>query len=73
MSPASAIGTEDARVGRWLTELDPVEDPVQRVDVGWRMGDWDQMDIDEKTIGLHWLKLDHWSVLPLSLPRVRRD
>lgn len=74
MSFESAIGIEDARVGSWLTELDPDRDPVQRVDVGWKMGDWDQMTIDEETLGLHWLKLDEWCVLSRSsCPKVEAD
>lgn len=66
MSFEAAIGIEDARVGAWLTELDAQEDPVEWVDVGWKMGDWDQMEIDQDTVGLHWLKLDEWCVHRLA-------
>lgn len=62
MSSEAQVGIEDARVGAWLTELNQDVDPVTRVEVGWKMGDWNQMEIDENTIGLHWLKHVEWSV-----------
>lgn len=35
---------------------------VERVDVGWGMGDWDQITVTSETVAAHWLKLDHWFV-----------
>ncbi|KAG0144960.1 hypothetical protein CROQUDRAFT_659264 [Cronartium quercuum f. sp. fusiforme G11] len=60
MSAEAQVGIEDARVGAWLTELNADVDPVTRIDVGWKMGDWNQMEIDETSIGLHWLKAVEW-------------
>lgn len=60
MAYEAQVGIEDARVGAWLSELEPSQDPLIWIDVGWRMGDWNQLEIDEKTIGLHWLKSIEW-------------
>jgi hypothetical protein len=43
---------EDARTGQWLRALDPKVDPIQRYDLGWMMGDWNQLDIGVETVGL---------------------
>ena len=40
--------------------------PVERVDTGWGMGDWDQITVTTETIAAHWLKLDHWCVPALT-------
>ena len=61
-----ATGVEDARMGRMVQLLDPTTEWVQWVDHGWKMGDWDQLAIDEDTFAFHWLKLDHW------VPMVKR-
>jgi hypothetical protein len=61
-----AIGIEDARMGRIIQMLDPKSEPVQWVDHGWKMGDWNQLQIDENTVAFHWLKMDHW------MPMVKR-
>ncbi|ODO01524.1 hypothetical protein I350_06344 [Cryptococcus amylolentus CBS 6273] len=70
-SPVSWIGSadmtfthiakiEDARTGQWLRHLDPVTDPIKRIDMGWTMGDWNQLDVSIETVALHWCKLDDW-------------
>ncbi|WVQ80546.1 hypothetical protein IAT38_002651 [Cryptococcus sp. DSM 104549] len=51
---------EDARTGQWLRHLNPVTDPIQRIDMGWTMGDWNQLDVSIETVALHWCKLDDW-------------
>lgn len=66
ITAAYAIGTEDAKIGKMVSSLDPAKEPVKWIDYGWRMGDWDQLKIDENTVGFHWLKLDHW------VPMVKR-
>ena len=43
---------EDARTGQWLRALDPVTDPIHRIDMGWTMGDWNQLDISIETVAL---------------------
>ncbi|GFZ45356.1 hypothetical protein JCM24511_03082 [Saitozyma sp. JCM 24511] len=60
MPPAHVIKIEDARTGQWLHHLDPVTDPVERIDMGWTMGDWNQLDVSVETVGLHWCKLPEW-------------
>ncbi|KNZ53302.1 hypothetical protein VP01_3286g2 [Puccinia sorghi] len=60
MSLSSQVGIEDARVGAWLTDLDPVQDPVVRINEGWKMADWNQVEIDQDVIALHWLKQTEW-------------
>lgn len=60
MTKETQSGIEDARVGAWLSDLDPDQDPLKRIDVGWKMGDWNQVEIDEEIIGLHWLKSTEW-------------
>lgn len=52
MPPAHVIKIEDARTGQWLHHLDPVTDPVERIDMGWTMGDWNQLDVSVETVGL---------------------
>ncbi|KAJ9127215.1 hypothetical protein QFC24_001453 [Naganishia onofrii] len=51
---------EDARTGQWLRSLDPTVDPIIRYDLGWNMGDWNQLEVGIETVGLHWLKWDEW-------------
>ncbi|KAA1118154.1 hypothetical protein PGT21_032477 [Puccinia graminis f. sp. tritici] len=60
MSLKSQVGIEDARVGAWLTDLDPVADPLVRINEGWKMADWNQVEIDKEVIALHWLKNTEW-------------
>jgi hypothetical protein len=43
---------EDARTGQWLRHLDPVTDAVQRIDMGWTMGDWNQIEVTIETMAL---------------------
>ncbi|WWC88817.1 uncharacterized protein L201_003730 [Kwoniella dendrophila CBS 6074] len=62
MPLAHIIKIEDARTGQWLRHLDPITDPVKRIDMGWTMGDWNQLDVGVETVALHWLKLDEWVV-----------
>lgn len=52
MPIAHIIKIEDARTGQWLRHLDPVTDPVRRIDMGWTMGDWNQLDVTTETVGL---------------------
>lgn len=63
---------EDARTGQWLRALDPKVDPITRYDLGWMMGDWNQLDVGVETVGLrksllydalgraHWLSIADW-------------
>jgi len=60
MPPAHITKIEDARTGQWLRHLDPVTDPIHRIDMGWTMGDWNQLDVTVETVALHWCKLDEW-------------
>ncbi|OAV97793.1 hypothetical protein PTTG_25967 [Puccinia triticina 1-1 BBBD Race 1] len=60
MSLKSQVGIEDARVGAWLTDLDPAQDPLVRINEGWKMADWNQVEIDKDVIALHWLKKTEW-------------
>ncbi|WWC70617.1 uncharacterized protein I206_104568 [Kwoniella pini CBS 10737] len=62
MPLAHIIKIEDARTGQWLRHLNPVTDPVKRIDMGWTMGDWNQLDVGLETVALHWLKLDEWVI-----------
>jgi hypothetical protein len=48
---------EDARTGQWLRHLDPVTDPVVRIDMGWTMGDWNQLDVGVETTTLRGCRL----------------
>ena len=52
MPPAHTIKIEDARTGQWLRHLDPVTDPIYRIDMGWTMGDWNQLDVSVETVAL---------------------
>jgi hypothetical protein len=52
MPTAHIIKIEDARTGQWLRHLDPVTDPIRRIDMGWTMGDWNQLDVTTETVGL---------------------
>ncbi|KAI9610417.1 hypothetical protein H4Q26_006557 [Puccinia striiformis f. sp. tritici PST-130] len=63
MSLESQVGIEDARVGAWLTDLNPLEDPLIRIDEGWKMADWNQVEIDKDVIGLHWFPMIRLKVL----------
>lgn len=52
MPLAHIIKIEDARTGQWLRHLDPVTDPIHRIDMGWTMGDWNQLDVTVETVAL---------------------
>lgn len=52
MPPAHIIKIEDARTGQWLRHLDPVTDPIRRIDMGWTMGDYNQLDVTVETVAL---------------------
>jgi hypothetical protein len=52
MPTAHIIKIEDARTGQWLRHLDPTTDPIRRIDMGWTMGDWNQLDVTTETVGL---------------------
>ena len=52
MPLAHIIKIEDARTGQWLRHLDPVTDPIRRIDMGWAMGDWNQLDVSVETVAL---------------------
>jgi hypothetical protein len=52
MPSAHIIKIEDARTGQWLRHLDPVTDPVKRIDMGWTMGDYNQLDYTVETVAL---------------------
>lgn len=43
---------EDARTGQWLRMLDKTTDPVMRFDMGWNMGDWNQLSVSVDTVAL---------------------
>jgi hypothetical protein len=53
---------EDARTGQWLRALDPKVDPITRYDLGWMMGDWNQLDIGVETVGLR-----KWTVQTIEI------
>lgn len=52
LSAAHVSLFEDARTGEWLRHLDPLTDPVERVDLGWAMGDWNQVHVTSGTVAL---------------------
>jgi len=52
MPHAHITKIEDARTGQWLRHLDPITDPIKRIDMGWTMGDWNQLDVTTETVGL---------------------
>lgn len=52
MPHAHITKIEDARTGQWLRHLDPMTDPIKRIDMGWTMGDWNQLDVTTETVGL---------------------
>ena len=52
MPLAHIIKIEDARTAQWLRHLDPVTDPIHRIDMGWTMGDWNQLDVSIETVAL---------------------
>jgi hypothetical protein len=56
---------EDARTGQWLRALDPKVDPIHRYDLGWMMGDWNQLDVGVETVGLR-------KSFPILSPVLRR-
>jgi len=62
MPHAHITKIEDARTGQWLRHLDPVTDPIKRIDMGWTMGDWNQLDVSTETVGLR-----EFIVLPLRI------
>lgn len=52
ISAAHKNRVEDARTGQWLRLLDPQTDLVRRIDMGWTMGDFNQLDITIETVAL---------------------
>lgn len=54
---AHIFSIEDARVSQHLRQLDPVTDPVQRVDMGHNMADWNQVNTTINTVCLREYKL----------------
>ncbi len=52
MPSAHVIKIEDARTGQWLRMLDKTTDPVTRFDMGWNMGDWNQLHVTVDTVAL---------------------
>lgn len=52
MPLAHTVKIEDARTGQWLRHLDTVTDPVRRIDMGWMLGDWNQVDVSVETVAL---------------------
>jgi hypothetical protein len=52
MPLAHITKVEDARTGQWLRHLDPISDPIHRIDMGWTMGDWNQLDVSVDTVAL---------------------
>jgi hypothetical protein len=52
MPLAHVIKIEDARTGQWLRALDPMTDAINRIDMGWTMGDWNQLDVSIETVAL---------------------
>ncbi|KAL7418040.1 hypothetical protein BDY24DRAFT_335088 [Mrakia frigida] len=60
ISPAHTTKIEDARTSQWLRNLNPDTDPVEFIDNGWSMGDYNQLAYAPETIALHWLKFDDW-------------
>ncbi|KAL7416438.1 hypothetical protein BDY24DRAFT_438946 [Mrakia frigida] len=57
-TPAHMTKIEDARTAQWLRHLDPEVDPVQYIDNGWTMVDYNQADLSLETVALHFLKWD---------------
>jgi hypothetical protein len=47
-----SIRVEDARISQLLRQLDPVTDPVQRVDLLYNMADWNQVNATVNTMCL---------------------
>lgn len=56
MPEAHVIKIEDARTGQWLRHLDSVDDPLVRIDNGWAMADWNQIDVTIETMALRELQ-----------------
>lgn len=52
MPLAHTVKIEDARTGQWLRMLDKTTDPVTRFDMGWNMGDWNQLNVSIDTVAL---------------------
>ena len=65
MPHAHITKIEDARTGQWLRHLDPITDPIKRIDMGWTMGDWNQLDVTTETVGL---REPYFLLLPYSTP-----
>lgn len=52
IAPAHTVKIEDARTAQWMRQLDPVTDPIRRIDMGWTMGDYNQLDVSVETVAL---------------------
>ena len=70
MPLAHVIKIEDARTGQWLRTLDPMTDPIHRIDMGWTMGDWNQLDVTIETVALRELYFLSLYFLPWVAPRL---
>jgi hypothetical protein len=66
MPHAHITKIEDARTGQWLRHLDPITDPIKRIDMGWTMGDWNQLDVTTETVGLREFSSSSFLLLPSS-------
>lgn len=49
---AHSTKIEDARTSQWLRNLNPLTDPVEFIDHGWAMGDFNQLDLSVETVAL---------------------
>ncbi len=65
MPVAHIVKIEDARTGQWLRHLDPVTDPIHRIDMGWttvalRSFPFFAIAARDAEVCLDWCKLDEW-------------
>lgn len=63
---------EDARTGQWLRVLDPITDPIRRIDMGWTMGDWNQLDVSVETVALRGLIFYAFRDIRIQFDRANR-